>query len=471
MTHTILLIEDNDTQAEYYRQILETSGYSVARACSAAEALDLFSRTRPAAVTLDLMLPDRDGLELMQDCHALAPDVPFVVITAQSTIQTAVEAMRHGASEFLPKPVSEAHLLRALGTALTGDRHPKLQVVSGTHGPAMASAPQSDPMRAAPLPGFVGYAPVMHELYRQVRAVSRSRVPIFLRGPNGSGRLACAKAIHTLAHDTPEAAPFTTLMASVMSPEQQLNALTGVGNRPDVITAAFGGTAYISEPCTLSDPAQAALMERLQRLDAEPQAGPGVQLVTATTRDPFTEVRDGHLREDLFHRLYVAPVRVPALAERGEDVVAIANATIRALETRRTGAFVGLDPDVAEFFRTYVWPGNVRQLVNVIKSTLLLHEGPLITMDMLPMELTTDQEANETTTPFDSLVGRSLSEVEEIIIEETIRQQKGSVPRAARVLDVSPSTLYRKREAWAKRGARADGDEDASEQATVSRRF
>jgi len=454
MSQTILLVEDNTTQADYYRQVLSEAGFDVSHAGSAAEALDLYSRACPSAVVLDLLLPDRDGLELMQDFQALAPQVPFVVLTAQSTIQTAVDAMRHGASEFLPKPVSDAHLLRAVREAIAAGGRPPLKVVQGHGVAATSTPPQSDPMRAAPLPGFIGYAPVMHELYRQIRAVSRSGVPIFLRGPTGSGRLASAKAIHGLAHDTPDTAPFIQLMSSVLCPDAQLVALTGTGDTPDVITAAMGGTAYIAEPCTLSDQAQAALMERLQRLDAAPDARLKVQLVTATTRDPFSEVRQGHLREDLFHRLYVAPVRVPALSERGEDVVAIANATLRRLETRVEGGFVGLDPDVADFFRAYEWPGNVRQLVNLIQSTVLLHEGPLVTMDMLPMEMTTRQHANQSSTPFDSLLGRRLADVEEVIIEETIRQQQGSVPRAARVLDVSPSTLYRKREAWAKRGAR-----------------
>jgi len=454
MTQTILLVEDNRTQAAYYAQVLSDDGFIVTHARTAAEALDHYSRAIPSAVVLDLLLPDRDGLELMQDCQALASQVPFVVLTAQSTIQTAVDAMRFGASEFLPKPVSDAHLQRAVHKAILVHEAGQLKPVPVGAAGAKPTSPQSDPMRAAPLPGFTGFAPVMHELYRQVRAVSRSGVPIFLRGPTGSGRLASAKAIHELAHDTPEAAPFIKLIASVMCPDAQLAAMTGTAETPDVITAAMGGTAYIAEPCTLSDQAQAALMERLHRLDATPDSPAKVQLITATTRDPFAEVREGHLREDLFHRLYVAPVRVPALSERGEDVVAIANATLRRFETRGEGGFVGLEPDVADFFRTYEWPGNVRQLINLIKSTVLLHEGPLITMDMLPMEMTTRAHANQSSTPFESLLGRSLAEVEEVIIEETIRQQQGSVPRAARVLDVSPSTLYRKREAWAKRGAR-----------------
>lgn len=454
MRKNLLLIEDNRTQQDYYAQVLENEGYSVTRADTAAQALDLFATLAPDVVALDLVLPDRDGLELMQDCHAMSPDVQFVVVTAHGTIQTAVEAMRHGAFEFLPKPVDDKHLVRAVARALAARGTPTFHVLEGgAGGTKPAQPPQSDPMRAVPLDGFVGYAPVMHELYRQIRAVSNSGVPIFLTGPMGSGRKLAAKAIHTLAFAHVANAPFCAFSASVLSPEAQMEALQGHGNTPDLITRAQGGTAYIEEPCTLCDAAQAALMARLQHLDSQPDTWGKVQLVTSTSRDPFAEVRAGHLREDLFHRLYVAPVRVPSLAERGEDVVAIANATIRTAETRTQRAFVGLDPQVARFFRTYDWPGNVKQLVNVVRSTVLLYDGPLITMDMLPMELTKSREANDSTPPLDALVGRTLAEVEEIIIEETIRAQKGSVPRAARVLDVSPSTLYRKREAWAKRGA------------------
>jgi DNA-binding NtrC family response regulator len=190
-----------------------------------------------------------------------------------------------------------------------------------------------------------------------------------------------------------------------------------------------------------------------------------VRIVCATNRDPLEEVRRGRFREDLYYRLHVVPIHLPPLRERGEDVIEIAEAALNRLAAEEGRTFSGLSPEVADLFRHLPWPGNVRQLLNVLRHAVVLNEGPEVTLDMLPIALQAERDrfgdppahgTAPTATPTaalhpNDLVGRTLAEIEQIVIEETIAREGGSLPRAARILDVSPSTLYRKREAWARK--------------------
>ena len=183
-----------------------------------------------------------------------------------------------------------------------------------------------------------------------------------------------------------------------------------------------------------------------------------VRILCATNRDPAEAVKKGRFREDLYYRLHVIPIAMPPLRERGEDVVEIAEANLLRLSAEEGRAFTGFDPAVAELFRRLTWPGNVRQLLNVLWNVVVLNEGPIVTLAMLPTEILNEKknmavtESNtqntETQTFMDSIAGKTLAEIEQAVIEETIRRNGGSIPRAARELDVSPSTIYRKREGW-----------------------
>ena len=185
-----------------------------------------------------------------------------------------------------------------------------------------------------------------------------------------------------------------------------------------------------------------------------------VRIICATNRDPLEEVRRGRFREDLYYRLQVVPIHLPPLRERGQDILDIARDALLRLGREEGRTFSDLAPDVQHVFRNLPWPGNVRQLLNVIRNVVVLNDGPLVTKSMLPLEILHHQQVLQTVpdttavteekprVALDGLVGRTLAEIEQMVIEETIARHGGSVPKAARVLDVSPSTIYRKRENW-----------------------
>ena len=186
-----------------------------------------------------------------------------------------------------------------------------------------------------------------------------------------------------------------------------------------------------------------------------------VRIVCATNRDPMEAVRRGQFREDLFYRLYVVPIHMPPLRDRGDDVIEIAETALARFAQEEAKSFDGLSPEVRALFRRLPWPGNVRQVLNVIRNVVVLHDGGVVSLDMLPAALPfqLDDSAvpaipDQPISPqaaLQALLGRPLAEVERLLIEATLAQHAGSVPKAARVLDVSPSTLYRKIESWSKR--------------------
>ena len=182
-----------------------------------------------------------------------------------------------------------------------------------------------------------------------------------------------------------------------------------------------------------------------------------VRIVSATNRNPLEEVRKGRFREDLYFRLQVVPIHLPPLRERGDDIVMIARDTLARLSREENRAFTGLAPGVLDRFRIMPWPGNVRQLQNLLRNIVVLNDGPVVTPDMLPHEEIHLDLAGETAplqgqdptgTALNALQGRTLAEIEQLVIEHAIARHGGSVPKAARALDLSPSTIYRKRESW-----------------------
>ena len=183
-----------------------------------------------------------------------------------------------------------------------------------------------------------------------------------------------------------------------------------------------------------------------------------VRILCATNRDPLDAVRRGQFREDLYYRLHVVPIHMPPLRDRGTDVIEIAQAALSRFATEEGRVFTGFDDQVTALFQRMTWPGNVRQLLNVLRNVVVLNDGPIVTLAMLPTGVNHAPEAIAPPPPaaaaplpqatLDSFAGKTLAQIEQIVIEDAIARAGGSVPRAARMLDVSPSTLYRKREAW-----------------------
>ncbi len=452
---TILLVEDTPSLQMMYAAALTRAGHAVEACGTAAAGLAAFARLRPAVVLLDLMLPDGSGLEVMQSMLRQEPQTGVIVITANGSINKAVEMMRAGAHEFLVKPFDDTRLLAAVDNARRAVRH---------RGPPAATVEA----RAAPAP-FIGESPAMQAVYAKLRSVARSMATVFVTGESGTGKELCAEAVHALS---PRAhGPFIALNCGAIPGDLLESEVFGhlrgsftgaISDKPGAAAAADGGTLFLDEVCEMDLALQTKLLRFLQTSTITPVGATrprkvDVRIICATNRDPLEEVRAGRFREDLYYRLHVVPIHLPPLRERGEDVVLIAERLLVQMASEEGRSFAGLAPEVAAIFKSLPWPGNVRQLINVLRNVVVLNDGPRVEPAMLPPDLRLPDEAGapRPAAPppqpaLSDLAGRTLAQVERLVIEAAIARNGGSIPRAAQELDVSPSTIYRKREAWEK---------------------
>ena len=467
MPDRLLLVEDTASLSMVYQSVLTKAGHKVICAFSLAEAREQCETVRPHVVLLDLQLPDGDGLELLQSLRLDAPNSRVIVITANGSINRAVQAMRAGAFDFLVKPFDEARLLSAVHNAIASAPHPP-----------EAEEAVADPEVEPSFQGFIGRSAAMAEIYRMVRAIGRSTATVFITGESGTGKEVCARAIHAVS--TRAAKPFVPLNCAAI-PRDLLEsevfghlkgAFTGaLSDKPGAAASANGGTLFLDEICEMDLSLQTKLLRFLQTSTIQPvgAARPipvDVRIVCATNRDPAEEVRRGRFREDLYYRLHVVPIHMPPLRVRPEDVMDIAQASLTAFAAEEGKAFTGFDAEAAAVLTSRPWPGNVRQLLNVIRNTVVLHDGDLVSAAMLPIEIALEPGEGLAAAPVAALppprsvpppstrdrvallVGNPLAEIERELIEATIAHCDGSIPRAAKLLAVSPSTIYRKLEAW-----------------------
>jgi two-component system, repressor protein LuxO len=446
---SVLLVEDTTSLQMIYRAVLMAAGFAVRVAATAAEAMLAVREAAPDVVVLDLVLPDRDGLDLMQDMLALHPETLVIVVTANGSINKAVQAMRLGAHEFLVKPIDDARLVAAITNATP-------------RSPARVAPPQVSPGN----PTFIGTSDVMQRLHGKIASVAGSMATVFITGESGTGKELCAQAVHDTS---PRASgPFIALNCGAI-PQDLLESevfghmkgsFTGaISDKPGAATAADGGTLFLDEICEMALPLQTKLLRFLQTSTVQPVGATrprkvNVRIICATNIDPMEAVRRGQFREDLYYRLFVVPIHMPPLRARGEDVIEIAEAALARFSAEEGRVFTSLDAPVKALFRKHPWPGNVRQVLNVIRNVVVLNDGGVVHLDMLPDDLrdvpvaATAPETAVNGTALDGLVGKPMAEIERMVIAATLDRFGGSVPKAARVLDISPSTLYRKLEAW-----------------------
>ncbi|PKP74747.1 MAG: sigma-54-dependent Fis family transcriptional regulator [Alphaproteobacteria bacterium HGW-Alphaproteobacteria-6] len=459
---TLLLVEDTPSLQLVYESVLRSAGHKVKSEGTAAAGLATFKALAPPVVLLDLMLPDRDGLDLMRDFLALRPETAVIVITANGSINKAVAAMRAGAHEFLVKPFDEQRFLNAIANALA----------SVGNAPA---PPATEPDPVAPPGDFIGTSAPMRDVYARIRSVARSMATVFITGESGTGKELCAQAVHDFSNRA--RGPFVPLNCGAIPSELLESEVFGhvkgsftgaISDKPGAAASADGGTLFLDEICELDLNLQTKLLRFLQTSTIQPVGAArarkvNVRIVCATNRDPMAAVRRGQFREDLYYRLHVVPIHMPPLRARGDDVVTIAEAALARFSLEEDRRFQTIDPEVRTLFRALDWPGNVRQLLNVMRRVVVLNDGPVVTRAMLPIEIHHELERGPATpgpdpdprparAAIDGLVGHTMAEIERLAVEATIARHGGSVPKAARILDVAPSTLYRKIEAWKSRG-------------------
>lgn len=463
MSSPILLVEDTASLAMVYKTVLQKSGYEVVEAATLAQARAQYTKSNPRVILLDLLLPDGNGGELIPEFVAKDNDVKIIVITANGSINRAVNAMRDGSFDFLVKPFDENRLISAVrnaDVALSGSS-PGNQ----THTDAAGSN------------GFIGSSAVMKNIYQMIDQIGKSTATVFLTGESGTGKEIAAHAIHDISGRA--AGPFIPVNCGAIPRDLLESELFGhlkgsftgaIANKIGAAEAANGGTLFLDEICEMDLALQTKILRFLQTSTIQPVGATtpksvNVRIVCATNRNPLEEVRAGRFREDLYYRLHVVPIHLPPLRDRGDDIIELANEMLSRFSVEEKKDFDHFSGDVIDILRAHHWPGNVRQLMNVVRNVVVLGNGPIITADMLPPEMTqiADSRQNQATRPFmtsppseekgsalsiAAFIGTPLALLEREFIEATIDFCDGSIPQAARLLDVSPSTLYRKKESW-----------------------
>ncbi len=470
----VLLVEDTVPLARTYEAYLEGEAYDIQHVETGKDALAILAEGPPDAVLLDLMLPDMDGLQILEHISTQQIPAAVVVITANASLNTAIDAMRLGALDFLVKPFNADRLKVTLNNVL--ERQQLSQIVETYRKEIDRQEYQ----------GFIGSSLAMQRVYRIIDSAAGSKATVFITGESGTGKEVCAQAIHD---QSPRAAkPFIALNCGAIPKDLMESEIFGhvkgsftgaVADRDGAATRANGGTLFLDEICEMDLNLQTKLLRFIQtgtfqKVGGTQMENVDIRFVCATNKDPMAEVAEGRFREDLFYRLHVIPIHMPDLKERGEDVLAIADKLLGDYVREEGKPFQGFDDQVRAVFSAYPWPGNVRQLQNVIRNIVVLNDGEKVTSDMLPAPLDQLVDSVEPLPVDTSMSGaliqltgatgsvatanalkpsnaaelRSLDEMEREIIEHAIGLCGGNVPRAASHLGISASTIYRKRQTW-----------------------
>ncbi|MBZ4022716.1 sigma-54-dependent Fis family transcriptional regulator [Rhodobacter sp. TJ_12] len=441
----ILIVEDTASMRTIYESHMRRAGYRTLSTGTAGEGLELFRSHAVGVVLLDLMLPDRDGLDLLVDMLELRPETSVVVVAAERSTDRTVTAIRRGALDYLVKPVSETRLMEAVEAARRAT--------------SLAYPPHSAQARL-PVGDFLGRSAPMRDAYDRIRACARSMAPVCIWGENGTGKEMAAQAIHRLSDRAQ--GPFITLDCGALAAERfesdvfghRRGAFAGaVNDRLGAAELADGGTLFLDEICDLPIALQPKLLRLLHTglvhpIGAEAARRVNLRILAATSEPPDEAMRAGRLRADLYYRLMVVPLHMPPLRDRPEDIALLADTFLRRFSALEGRAFRDIAPETMALLQTYDWPGNVRELSNLIRAVTVLHDGPQLTSDMLPETLrgTAQSATGPRTGP--SFDGMTLAEVERAAIETALGRHDGVVQRAAADLGVAPSTLYRKLDSW-----------------------
>jgi DNA-binding NtrC family response regulator len=439
---SVLVVDDEAAMRLVLDMRLKDWGFEALSAASAEEATNLLDSYRPDIILTDVVMPGLSGLELLQALKKGDASRPVVVMTAQGTIDMAVEAMKQGALDFLTKPLDYAKLKVVLDAA-------QQDIVLRRQSRRLSS--QLD--KRTGFGPFVGTSPQMREVYQLLETLAASDAPALITGESGTGK-ELAGAIHeqsARAH-----APFIAINAAaipdtLMESEifgHERGAFTGAtGVRQGCFELAHRGTLFLDEIAEMPVALQPKLLRvledgRVRRLGGSQEFAFDVRLIAATNRDPQDAVRKGTLREDLYYRLNVFQVVLPALRDRKEDLPSLTQHFIREMNSKHNTAVVALRPEALERLQRYSWPGNVRELRNVLERAVILAKGEWIELSHLPPYLRGIVDSQGSA---DALaVAATAADVERELILKTLQQTGNNKTEAARRLGLDVKTIRNK---------------------------
>jgi len=441
----VLIVDDEEIIRDVLETLLEREGYEVTSAETGTEALKAFEADPHDLVLLDLMLPDRSGLEVLREIRRRDPDAVVVIVTAYSSIEGAIEAMREGAFHYIPKPFQNQEVLLTVEKGaerrkLTEENRRLKQELSRQYG----------------LGRIVGKSETMRKVFDLVRLAGPSKSTILVEGESGTGKELVARAIHT--HSPRAGAPFVTVNSGSMPTdllESNLfghvrGAFTGaIANKKGLFEVADGGSIFFDEIGTVSLETQAKLLRVIQekefmRVGSVDTQKADVRIIAATNVDLKKMVGEGRFRDDLYYRLCVITIAIPPLRERAEDIPLLADHFVRLYASENNKTITGLHPDVMKALLDYDWPGNVRELENAIERAVVLCPGGVIGLELLPETvLQPDRTEVPIRLPENGATYKDLVEdYERRLVRTALRRTGGVQKRAAELLRMKPTTLH-----------------------------
>ncbi len=436
----ILILDDEPVLQDVLGTLLRREGFQVVQATTAADGLRVAEEQDIDLVLLDLMLPDRAGLDVLKDLKARDPEVVVVVITAYSSVETAIAAMRQGAFHYIPKPFKNQEVVLTVRKALEQRRLRKeiLDIKGKLEG----------------LKNLVWRSEAMERVMELVRRAAPSRSNILLTGESGTGKELLARAIHHLSPRATESfvvvntgsVPIDLLESTLFGHVR--GAFTGaVATKRGLFEVADSGTIFLDEIGTIPPQTQAKLLRVIQEREFIPVGGEetmrvDVRIIAATNADLTRMVADGSFREDLYYRLNVITIELPPLRHRPEDIPALAAFFLRRYSQENGKPGIVFSPQTLDVLTAYHWPGNVRQLENVIERGVVLCQGETFDLDLLSGEVLTPQAMPPAHVPGEGVdLREAVNQYTRALIEASLARCGGVQRRAAAMLKVRPSTL------------------------------
>jgi DNA-binding NtrC family response regulator len=442
---TVLIAEDEANMRRVLCALLERDGFRTVEASDGAAALELLAREAVDAILTDLRMPKLNGLELLEQVRRRHPEIPVVMLTAHGTVGSAVEALKQGAFDYLTKPFDPDDVRQVMEKAVSTRR--------------LAAREARLPSDENPEPLLVGESVLLRDVRHVIERVAPTPATVLIMGESGTGKEIVARTLHRAS--AVRTGPFVKVNCAAI-PEGLLEselfgyekgAFTGAaGRKPGRFELADGGTLFLDEIGEMPLAAQPKLLRAIQegrfyRVGGTETLHVSVRLVAATNRDLREEVRTGRFREDLFYRLHVVPITLPALRERPEDIPVLARLFVERFAARLQRPVTGIEPAAMDALRAHAWPGNIRELENAIERAILLCDGTTLGPRDLPPEISAGVRPvapSAEATPLRERIRAATQRIERDAILEALRLTEGNVTRAAKELGLSRRGLQLK---------------------------
>ena len=450
----IMVVDDEESMCNFMEIMLKKEGYAVSTAQSGREAINRIDTERPDLVISDIMMPEMSGIELLTEAKKKREDLHFIVMTAYASVDSAVEALKKGADDYITKPFRIDEIKQVIKTLL-----------QETEMPGDGKKAKGKPTDRFTLENFVGNSEVVVRMKELVLQIAASDSTALILGESGTGKDLIARAIH--AHSSRQDKPFVAINCGAI-PEQLLESelfghkkgsFTGaVKDKEGLFQIADGGVLFLDEIGNLTTGLQVKLLRVLETQELTPVGSTiptrvDVRLIAATNADLEEDVKANRFRADLFYRLNVLPIRLPTLSQRREDIPLLADYFLNKLAVKHNTIPKKLSPEAEHLIVAAEWPGNVRELENTITRALLLSKTGTIVPADFPDKLTVAKEPTEIAAA--GPLNPTLESIEKAYIYWVLNQNDWQKSKAAKLLGIDASTLYRKIEKY---GLKREGE-------------